>query len=447
MGIVASILVAALLGALSFGFKSIREGAMGAAIGLLGGGVILGSLGFCPFAADAESTEGVLGVALAGAFAWMFGAGTRAVFNQKAADLGSGEIRTGTYRLGWWWPWLLLSPTLLVLIFFLYVPAFQTFRLSTKLTRLGAPKVGERCLSNFSELLVINPTTVALVPLVAIAAIWGIALWNRRATPGTANKDIATAVQPFGILIFLFAIYFIFENENGGYRQIYVNTLIISVFTVGLAMIAGLAMAYLAFGRVRGISIYRTLLIWPYAVSPPIAGILFFMIFNATGGILAALSSKVGIDFPNYTQTAWLARSTIIMASVWKLLGYNLLFFLAGLQTVPRQQIEAATLDGANAWQRFRLVVMPALGPISFFLLVTNLTYSFFDVYGTIDFLTKGAPAGATSVAIYEIIRVGVDNGNLGRGAAQSVVLFLAVIGLTAWQFRQSEGRISYGSA
>ncbi len=452
MGILASVIISALLGALSFGYKSRREGAMGAALGILGGAVILGALGFCTFASDAESTEGVLGVALAGAFAWMFGAGTKAVFNQRAADLGSGEIRTGTYNLSWWWPWLLLSPTLLILVFFLYLPAYQTFTLSTKLTRLGAPRVADRCLSNFSDILVVNPTTVAIIPLIAIAAIWGIGLWNRLAMPGSTNAAIAAAVRPFGILILIFAFYFIFENENGGYRQIYVNTLIISGFTVGLAMIAGLALAYLAFGRIKGITVYRTLLIWPYAISPPVAGILFFMMFNATGGILAhvvdSFGNFVGLDvsLPNYTKSVGLARATIILASVWKLLGYNLLFFLAGLQTVPRAQIEAATLDGANSWQRFRKIVVPALGPIAFFLLITNLTYSFFDVYGTIDFLTKGAPAGATSVAIYEIIRVGVDNGDLGRGAAQSVILFLAVIGLTAWQFRQSEGRISYGS-
>ena len=210
----------------------------------------------------------------------------------------------------------------------------------------------------------------------------------------------------------------------------------------------GLALAYLTFGHVRGITVYRTLLIWPYAISPPVAGILFFMMFNATGGIFAAVADNwFGFDFPNYALNATLARITIILASVWKLLGYNLLFFLAGLQTVPREQIEAAAIDGANAFQRFTKIVVPALGPIAFFLLITNLTFSFFDVYGTIDFLTKGAPAGATSVSIYEIIRVGVDNGDLGRGAAQSVVLFLAVIALTAWQFKQSEGRINYGSA
>lgn len=448
MGLVASLLIAAAIGVLSFGYKTKREVALGSALGVLGASVILAALDFCTFASDAESTEGVLGVALAAGVAWIFGAGTRAIFSQRSADLGSGDIRTGTFKLRWYWPWLLLSPTLVILVFFLYLPAYQTFTLSTKLTRLGTPRVGERCLSNFSELLVPNPAVVVILPLGAVGLIWGISLWHRRSEAGTVAHGFTRAVQPLGIIVFLFAIYFIFENVNGGYRQIYLNTVIISSSTVVLSMVLGLGLAYLAFGKVRGITVYRTLLIWPYAISPPVAGILFFMMFNATGGIFAAVSENwFGLTFPNYTGDATLARATIVLASVWKLLGYNLLFFLAGLQTVPREQIEAAALDGANSLQRFRKIVIPALGPIAFFLLVTNLTFSFFDVYGTIDFLTKGAPAGATSVSIYEIIRVGVDNGDLGRGAAQSVVLFLAVIGLTAWQFRQSEGRISYGSA
>ncbi len=447
MGIGISLVIAALVGVLSFGYRSKREVALGAGLGIAGGSVILAALDFCTFAADAESTEGVLGVAVAGAFAWIFGSGTKAVLTRQEPTSGTGEIRTGTFRLGWYWPWLLLSPTLIILVFFLYLPAYRTFTLSTKLTRLGAPRVGERCLANFSELLVPNPTLVATLPLVAIGLIWGIGFWHRRSSPGSISFEITRALGPFGILILLFAMYFMFENENGGYRRVYLNTLIISVGTVALSMIGGLALAYLSFKRVRGAAVYRTLLIWPYAISPPVAGVLFFMMFNASAGVFAAVSERWGFDFPNYAQDATLARFTIILASVWKLLGYNLLFFIAGLQTVPREQIEAAAIDGANAFQRFRKIVLPALGPISFFLLVTNLTYSFFDVYGTIDFLTKGAPAGATSVAIYEIIRVGVDNGDLGRGAAQSVVLFLAVIALTAWQFKQSEGRISYGSA
>lgn len=448
MGIVLSLILAAAVGVFSFGYKTKREVALGGALGVLGATVIFAALGFCTFASDAESTEGVLGIGLGAAFAWIFGSGTRAVLGQReAGESSSGDIRTGAYRLGWWWPWLLLSPTLIILVFFLYYPAFQTFTLSTKLTRLGAPRSAERCLSNYSELLVANPTIVVMLPLMAVGTIWGIALWNRRSEPGSLAHEFTRMVQPFGVVIFLLSLYFIFENENGGYRRVYLNTIIISTGTVVLSMTFGLALAYLSYRHVRGIAIYRTLLIWPYAISPPIAGILFFMMFNATGGIFAALATRWGFDFPNYTQSAVLARATIILASVWKLLGYNLLFFLAGLQTVPRDQIEAAAIDGANAWQRFRNIIIPALGPIAFFLLITNITYSFFDVYGTIDFLTKGAPAGATSVAIYEIIRVGVDNGDLGRGAAQSVVLFLAVIGLTAWQFRQSEGRINYGSA
>ena len=448
MGVVASFLVASTIGVLSFGYKSKREVALGLALGVLGASVILAALGFCMFASDAESTEGVLGITLAGAFAWIFGSGTKAVLSQKAADLGSGEIRTGRFKLAWYWPWLLLSPTLVILVFFLYLPAYRTFTLSTKLTRLGTPRVAERCLSNFSELLVTSPTIVVLLPLTSLGIMWGVGLWHRRSEVGSWAHGFTRTIRPFGIVLFLFAIYFIFEDVNGGYRQIYLNTVIISSSIVILSMLLGLGLAYLSFGHVRGITVYRTLLIWPYAISPPVAGILFFMMFDATGGIFAAVAdSWFDVTFPNYALDATLARLTVILASVWKLLGYNLLFFLAGLQTVPRDQIEAAAIDGANSFQRFRKIVVPALGPIAFFLLITNLTFSFFDVYGTIDFLTKGAPAGATSVSIYEIIRVGVDNGDLGRGAAQSVVLFLAVIGLTAWQFRQSEGRISYGSA
>ncbi len=447
MALVISLIIAAAVGVLSFGYKSKRQGAVGALLGVTGALVILTALGYCTFASDAESTEAVLGVAVSTTFAWMFGAGARAVFNQRSADLGSGEIRTGTFKMGWWVPWLLLSPTLAVLVYFLYLPAYRTFTLSTKLTRLGTPRVGERCLSNFSELLVESPTTVVMLPMIGFGIIFGVSLWHKHSKPGSKAHEFTRVIQPFGILVFLFSIYFIFENENGGYRGIYVNTLIISSSIVIISMVLGFSLAYLTYRNVRGITAYRTLLIWPYAISPPVAGILFFMMFNATGGIFAAVAENLGYDFPNYALNAQLARFTVIISSVWKLLGYNLLFFLAGLQTVPKDQIEAAALDGANSFQRLRAVVFPALGPIAFFLLITNLTYSFFDIYGTIDFLTKGAPAGATSVAIYEIIRVGVDNGDLGRGAAQSVVLFLAVIGLTAWQFRQSEGRISYGSA
>ena len=228
----------------------------------------------------------------------------------------------------------------------------------------------------------------------------------------------------------------------------YLNTVIITLGIVAFGMMGGLAVAYLAFRTIRGGTVYRTFLIWPYAISPAVAGVLFFMIFDPTAGIFTHLmDSWFGIDVPNYRESAVLAQGSIILASGWKILGYNILFYLAGLQTVSLDQVEAAVLDGASTWQRFTKIVLPALSPITFFLLVTNLVYAFFEVYATIDFMTKGAPAGKTSVAIYEIIRIGVKNGDLGRGAAQSVLLFMAVIAITLWQFRSTGERVTYGGA
>ena len=132
---------------------------------------------------------------------------------------------------------------------------------------------------------------------------------------------------------------------------------------------------------------------------PPWQGVLFFMIFDPTAGIFThVMDAWFGIDVPNYRENALLAQASIILASGWKILGYNILFYLAGLQTVSLDQVEAALIDGASAWQRFVKIVLPALSPITFFLLVTNLVYAFFEVYATIDFMTKGAPAGKTSV-------------------------------------------------
>ncbi len=420
----------------------------GAAFGLLGAAVVSGATKGCAYGTDVDSIQNVIGVAIAGAAglaAATAASSTKAARGDEPIAKQRSELRTGTYRLGWWWPWLLLLPTLIILVVFLYIPAVQTFTLSTMLVRLGAPNTIDVCLSNFTELLVPNPWMVVVLPSLSVAVIWGLGLWKQRASAGSASYNLATTLQPLGIMALLTALYFMFSGGTNGYRSIYLNTVVISAGTVLGGMVFGLAIAYLAFQKVRGIGVYRTLLIWPYAVSAPVAGILFFMMFDPTAGVIQHIFDGFGIDFPNYRESVSLARFTVIAASVWKVLGYNILFYLAGLQNVPIDQIEASVLDGASAWQRFRYIVTPSLGPITFFLLITNLTYAFFDIYGTIDYLTRGAPAGATSVAIYEIIRVGVDNRDIGRGAAQSVLLFLAVIGLTIWQFRRSEDRITYG--
>ncbi|MDF1597780.1 MAG: sugar ABC transporter permease [Acidimicrobiia bacterium] len=442
-------------GAGAYGFRTARRlrparrYLVGALLGTLGAVVVSVLTGGCAYSPEVDAAQHILGIAVAGGIGLAVASGTSVVLasakgGRDAGSIGS-DIRTGTYRLGWWWPWALLLPTIVILVVFLYVPAVQTFTLSTKLVRLGAPRQIEVCLANFSELLTPNPWILVILPLIAVGVMWGLGLWKRRASLGSMSLTAATALQPFGIVVLLLALYYMFNGGPRGYRGIYVNTLVVSAGTVAGGMILGLAVAYLAFQKVRGMTVYRTLLIWPYAVSPPVAGILFFMMFDPTAGIIQHLFELVGVTFPNYREDVFLARFAVIAASTWKILGYNVLFYLAGLQNVPGDQIEASVLDGASAWQRFRYVVTPSLAPITFFLLITNLTYAFFEVYGTIDYLTRGAPAGKTSVAIYEIIRVGVENRDIGRGAAQSVLLFLAVIGLTVWQFKQSESRITYG--
>jgi len=203
--------------------------------------------------------------------------------------------------------------------------------------------------------------------------------------------------------------------------------------------------ATLAYQPIRGAAIYRILLIWPYAISPAVAGIIFFIIFNPLGGVANYLLGLVGIPRLNWLSDPNLAPWVVIFASVWKQMGYNILFYLAGLQNLPKDLQEAAAIDGAGALRRFFSITLPLLSPITFFLVITNMTYAFFDIFGTIDLLTAGGPSGSTSVLMYEIYKIGVSSGNLGRAAAQSIVLFLIVVGLTILQFRTTERNVTYG--
>jgi sn-glycerol 3-phosphate transport system permease protein len=414
------------------------------------------AMGECGFAAETSGVDHLLAYGLMAGGGWLALVGLRSFFDHRdgvasESSAVAGEIRSGGYRMGWWVPWVLLAPTLAILVVFLYTPAIQTFTLSTQLTRLGAPRSVDVCFGNFTELLIADPFRLVAYPLIAIGFVYGARFWLARTSPGTWSRRGADVATVFAMLSVFVALYAIFSPGGGGtaaYRPVYLNTVIISVGIVVTGMTLGLAIAYLAYRSIRGGSAYRTLLIWPYAISPAVAGVLFFMIFDPTAGIFThTLESWFGIDVPNYRESTFLAQSAIIMASSWKILGYNILFYLAGFQAVSLDQVEAAVIDGASPWQRFVKVVWPGLSPITFFLLVTNLTYAFFEIYATIDFMTKGAPAGDTSVSIYEIIRVGVNNGDLGRGAAQSVLLFIAVIGITLWQFRTSGRRVTYGGA
>lgn len=458
--LILGLVVAALAGPLFVWWRgdrpTVRRLSLGSAAAVTSAAVPSLAMGQCGFAEDTTGVDHLLAYGLMAGGAWLALVVLQSFFDRadgtESDDLAmTGEIRTGGFRMGWWVPWVLLSPTLIILVVFLYTPAIQTFTLATKLTRLGAPRAVDVCFGNFTELLITDPLKLVAYPLLAIAAIYGARFWLKRSTPGTWSRRGADLAAITAMLAMFVAFYAMFSPGGGGqvaYRPVYVNTVIISVGIVAFGMIGGLAMAYLAFRHIRGGSVYRTLLIWPYAISPAVAGVLFFMIFDPTAGIFTHVMEDIlGFDVPNYREHAVLAQFSIILASGWKILGYNILFYLAGLQTVALDQIEAALIDGASTWQRFTKIVLPALSPITFFLLVTNLTYAFFEVYATIDFMTKGAPAGETSVAIYEIIRIGVNNGDLGRGAAQSVLLFIAVIAITMWQFRTTGRRVSYGGS
>ncbi len=426
---------------------------VGGAVGLVGAAVSGWFLVGCAFGELDGANPGVQRVLAVGVVLCVGVAAAATLATVRGGGKGQAmltELRSGTFKISWWWPWLLLAPTLAILAVFLYWPSFQTFALSTKLARRafgGGQRTVDVCLSNFSELMVASTALVAGLPLACCAIVAGLALWRRRTTLGSPSHQLAVALTPLGPASILVALYLIFAPGRTGYRGVYVSTVIISVGIVALSMAIGLALAYLAVRRIRGSAVYRTLLIWPYAVSPPVAGILFFMMFDPTAGIIAHLLELVGIDMPNYRTSGPLAQATVILAATWKELGYNILFYIAALQMVPRDLIEAAALDGAGAVRRFFAIIVPTIAPVTFFLLVTNLTYAFFDVYGTVDFLTKGGPVGETTVAIYQIIRVGVETGDIGRGAAQSALLFIAVIALTVWQFKRSEGKITYGGA
>jgi sn-glycerol 3-phosphate transport system permease protein len=214
-----------------------------------------------------------------------------------------------------------------------------------------------------------------------------------------------------------------------------------AVAVVGLTI--ALLLAVMADRVVRGTGIYRTLLIWPYAVAPAIAGVLWLFMFAPSIGIVSHAIRAVGIDW-NHLLNGTHAMTLIVMAAVWKQISYNFLFFLAGLQSVPKSLIEAAAIDGAGPWRRFWTVQFPLLAPTSFFLLVINVVYAFFDTFAIVDAATQGGPGKDTAILVYKVYYDGFKALDLGGSAAQSVVLMVIVIALTVVQFRYVERRVNY---
>lgn len=213
------------------------------------------------------------------------------------------------------------------------------------------------------------------------------------------------------------------------------RTVFFCAAVAGLAMAVALFLAVFADREIRARGIYRTLLIWPYAVAPAVAAVLWILILHPQIGLLGNWLNRHGIAW-DYKLRDGQAMLVVILASAWKQVSYDFIFFLAGLQSIPRAVIEAARIDGARAWRRFRTITLPLLAPTMFFLLVVNLVYAAFDTFGTIQALTGGGPGKATETLIVKVYRDGVVNLDLGSSSAQSVVLMVAVILLTAVQFR-----------
>ncbi len=227
------------------------------------------------------------------------------------------------------------------------------------------------------------------------------------------------------------------------YVQSFKTTAIFSLLVAVGGIVLSLVLAVFADRVVRGALAYKTLLIWPYAVAPAVAGVLWLFMFAPSIGVVSYALHHVGFSW-NALLNANDAMALIVMAAIWKQISYNFLFFLAGLSSIPKSLIEAAAIDGARPWRRFWTIIFPLLSPTTFFLLVINIVYAFFDTFGIIDAATEGGPGKETSVLVYKVYYDGFKALDLGGSAAQSVVLMAIVITLTVVQFRFVENKVNY---
>lgn len=239
-----------------------------------------------------------------------------------------------------------------------------------------------------------------------------------------------------------------FENysvlfANPDYYRSMLTTAVFSTLVAFFSLSLSLILAVQADKQIKAAAAYKTFLMWPYAVAPAIAGVLWLFMFQPSLGLVAQAIRALGFDW-NPQLDANHAMALVVMAATWKQISYNFLFFLAGLQSIPKSVIEAAAIDGARPARRFWTIIFPLLSPTTFFLLVVNIVYVFFDTFGIIDSVTGGGPAQATTTLVYKVFSDGRLGGDLGGSAAQSVVLMVLVIGLTAIQFRYIERKVQY---
>lgn len=250
--------------------------------------------------------------------------------------------------------------------------------------------------------------------------------------------------DPFGLsskFVGLGNFEFLFSDKY--YLTSFLTTGLFSTLVTVVSMVPALFLAVMADRLIKGAGTYRTLLIWPYAVAPAIAGVLWLFMFNTRVGIVSWYLGQLGYDW-NHVLNGEEAMGLVVVASAWGRISYNFLFFFAALQAVPRSVIEAAAIDGARFWKRFYTIVLPLLSPTTFFLLVVNIVYAFFETFGVIHTITSGGPQQSTTILVYKVFADGFVGQDLGSSAAQSVVLLVVVGALTVVQFKFVEKKVHY---
>lgn len=308
----------------------------------------------------------------------------------KARAEAAGPDEHATFK-GRWLPWLFLAPTLIVLAIFSYYPAARTLRLSVFRANIFVGNEQFVGLGNFTELL-----------------------------------------------------------SSPVYHQVVLQTLVFVVLVVVFGLLFALGLAWLASKPIPGARFYRLMLIYPYALSPAIAGTLWLFLFNPeVGPVNALLESVIGVK-PRWLDNPLLAFGLVVVAAIWKGLGYNVVFYLAALQNVPAEITEAAEIDGATAWQSFWRVVFPLLSPMTFFLTFTNIVAALFDSFGLVRILTRGGPVygetGITTFLVYKLYEDGFTFSKTGAAASQAVLMLLLVICIIVLQFRYGNRKVHYGA-
>jgi len=359
-------------------------------LGALGSQILVYPMQHCSYSSESTLIERLLGYLITIVSSLFF---LIPFWTLAFTQLGNVDRSQAGYFKSKTLPWLFLTPTLVSLAIFLYYPAAQVASLSLKAQRFRQERFV--CLQNYFDLA----------------------------------EDVIYQNSVFTTMLF---------------------TIAIVIFSISIA----LGIALLASQEVKGASIYRTLLIWPYALSPVVTAVIFLAMFRqGRSGLINFALFELFETEPRWLTNPALAPWVVIIASVWNALGFNILFYIAGLQNIPKELLEAAQIDGANVWQRFYQITFPLLAPFTFFLVITTMTYSFYGIYGAVDTLTQGGPplgvggqdGGATNVLIYKLYEDAfAPGGQLGGAAAQSIIMFVLVAVITFMQFSYVERRITY---